>query len=257
MKRELIFRKPYMNSAGMLGFSPDPQLEIPWDSFGAFMTNPVSLRPRQPASQPDCYEYPGGVLLHSGLPNPGFTRVVEKNSVRWNKSALPIIVHLMADRPEETRLMVSELEGMDNILAVELGFAPLLTDDILLLTLELCRGEMPLIFSLAPEQVLSLGPRLIQEGAVAISLAAPRGAFPRSSRTTAVVTGDREWVSGRLYGPSLYPQSLLLIQQTAKLGLPIIGSGGILAGKDAETMLAGGALAVQLDVILWKPGPSN
>ncbi len=254
MKRELDFRKPYMNSAGMLGFSPEPHLEIPWASFGAFVTNPISLRPRQPTSQPDCYEYPGGVLLHSGLSNPGFTRVVEKNSVRWNKSPLPIIIHIMADRPEETRQMVSELEGMDNILAVELGFAPLLTDDILLLTLELSRGEMPLILSLTSEQVLSLGPRLIQEGAAAISLAAPRGAFPRSSRSTAVVTGDSGRVSGRLYGPSLFPQSLLLIQQAAKLGLPIIGSGGILAGKDAETMLAGGALAVQLDILLWKPG---
>jgi len=254
MKRDLIFGKPYMNSPGMLGYSPDPQLEIPWDRFGAFVTNPISLRPRQPTSQPDCFQYPGGVLLHSGLPNPGFKRVFEKYSVRWNKSELPIIVHLMADRPEETRRMVSDLEGMDNILAVELGFAPLLADDILLVTLELCRGEMPLIFSLYSDQVFSLGPRLIQEGAAAVSLAAPRGAFPRSSTTKTGIIEDIDLNSGRIFGPALFPQSLLLVQQAVKLGIPTIGSGGIFSRKHAGTMLSVGASAVQLDVDLWKSG---
>jgi hypothetical protein len=161
---------------------------------------------------------------------------------------------MMADRPEETRRMVSELEGMDNILAVELGFAPVLADDILLLTLELCRGELPLIFSLVSDQVLSLGPRLIQDGAAAISLATPRGSFPRSVGTKAVAHGDKGWIAGRLYGPALYPQSLLMVQQAVKLGLPIIGAGGIFMRKQAESMLSAGALAVQLDVVLWKPG---
>jgi hypothetical protein len=49
-------------------------------------------------------------------------------------------------------------------MAVQLGFAPLLSDDIILLTLEMCLGELPLIFALPHEQVLTLGPRLIQQG---------------------------------------------------------------------------------------------
>ena len=51
--------------------------------------------------------------------------------------------------------MVQMLEMQENVMAVELGFAPLLADDILLLTLEMCLGELPLIFSLPVEQVLS------------------------------------------------------------------------------------------------------
>ena len=136
--------------------------------------------------------------------------------------------------------MVQMLEKHENVMAAELGFAPLLADDILLLTLEMCLGEVPLIFSLPVEQVLSLGPRLIQAGAQAISASAPRGAL----RTDRLITG-------RLYGPSLFPRALETVYSAAKLGLPILGAGGVWTKEDAEAMLAAGALAVQVDAALW------
>lgn len=256
-----------MNATGSLGFAPDSRAGISLDSFGAFVTNPFSLRPRRPAAKPDLIEYPGGFLLHTGLPNPGLNAGLKKYSAKWSRSDLPIIVHLMGDRPEETQRMVRMLETQENVMAVELGFAPLLADDILMLTLEMCLGELPLIFSLPVEQVLSLGPRLIQAGAQAISIAAPRGAlsltlnppsaslrdchcFARRSRSPA---GRGEIMTGRLYGPSLFPQTLERAYSAAKLGLPIIGSGGIYSKENADAMLSVGALAVQVDSALWNP----
>lgn len=240
MKRDLYFRKPLMNAAGSLGFAPDSRAGISLDSFGAFVTNPLSLRPRSPAVQPDVIEYAGGFLLHSGLPNPGFNTGVKRYASRWDKADLPVIVHLMADRPEEAQQMVRMLETHENVMAAELGFAPLLADDILLLTLEMCLGELPLIFSLPVEQVLSLGPRLIQEGAQAISISAPRGALMTD-----------HLITGRLYGPSLFPHALETVYSAAKLGLPIIGAGGVWTKENADAMLSAGALAVQVDAVLW------
>src|ERR687883_405794 len=100
MKRDLYFSKPIMNAAGSLGFAPDPRVGIELGALGAFVTNPFSLRPRQPATKPELIEYPGGFLLHTGLPNPGFSAALKRYSSRWDKSDLPVIVHLMADRPE-------------------------------------------------------------------------------------------------------------------------------------------------------------
>lgn len=251
MKRDLYFSKPLMNAAGSLGFAPDSRLEIAWDSFGAFVTNPLSLRPRQPTAKPEVIEYPGGFLLHSGLPNPGFNAGVRKYASRWDKSDLPVIVHLMADRPEETQYMVQALEMQENVMAAELGFAPLLANDIILLTLEMCLGELPLIFSLPVEQVLSLGPRLMQEGAQAISIAAPRGALPKEEGRREKRTGDKAIVTGRLYGPSLFPRTLEMVYSAAKIGLPIIGAGGVWSKENAEALLSAGALAVQADAALW------
>ena len=186
---------------------------------------------------------PGGFLLHTGLPNPGLSNVLKKHSGRWNRADLPIIVNLMADRPEETMNMVQMLESIENVMAVELGFAPLLADDIILLNLEMCLGEVPLIFSLPVEQVLSLGPRLIQEGAQAISISSPRGAM----------MNDNQLVTGRLYGRSLFPRSLDIVHSAARLEIPIIGAGGVWTEQDTADMLSAGAMAVQTDASLWVP----
>jgi dihydroorotate dehydrogenase (NAD+) catalytic subunit len=223
---------------------------VNWDEFGAFVTNPISLRPRQPAATPDLLPYPGGVLLHNGLPNPGLSAVLKKYARRWAEASLPVILHLMADRPEETARMVRSLEGLENIAAIELGFAPQLAGDILLLAVQMCRGELPLIVNLPFEQVLTLGPQLVQLGAVALSLAAPRGALP----VAAAGAEGPQTLTGRLYGPALFPQSLALVRDAARLGLPVIGGAGVYRKADALAMLESGALAVQMDAVLWKSG---
>ncbi len=246
MTRDLYFSKPLMNAAGSLGFAPDSRAKISLGAFGAFVTNPFSLRPRLPAATPALVEHPGGFLLHTGLPNPGLSAGLKKYSAKWSRSDLPVIVHLMADRPEETQRMVRMLESQENVMAAELGFAPLLADDILLLTREMCLGELPLIFSLPVGQVLSLGPRLIQGGAQSISIAAPRGALPFSSDPSSLITG-------RLYGPAHFPQTLETVYSAAKIGLPIIGAGGVWTKENADAMLSVGALAVQVDAVLWNP----
>jgi len=207
------------------------------------VTNPLSLRPRKPTTNPALIEYPGGFLLHTGLPNPGLNAAIKKYARRWADSRLPVIVHLMADRPDETMRMVQSLEELENIAAVELGFAPLLADDIILLTVEMSLGEIPLIVSLPTEQVLSLGPRVVQEGAAAISLAAPRGMLKAKSGQLA---------TGRLSGRGLFPQALLTVRDATEANLPIIGAGGVGTKENADAMLSVGALAVQVDEGLWK-----
>jgi len=233
-----------MNAAGALGFAPDARADIPLDSFGAFVTNPISLRPRLPTTRPSLIAFSGGFLFHTGLPNPGLSSVVKKYSARWNRADLPIIVHLMADSPKETQQMVRSLENVENVTAIEIGFAPSLPDDAMISNLAMCRGELPLIFSLPAEQILSLGPKLIQNGADAISVAFPRGAL---------MNAKNELITGRLYGQSLFPRSLEIVYSAATLGLPIIGAGGVWTDADAANMLSAGAMAVQADVSLWLP----
>jgi dihydroorotate dehydrogenase len=242
-KRDLVFVKPILNAAGTLGFAPDARLPIPWEELGAFITNPISRRPRLPTQEPKLVEFPGGFLLHTGLPNPGFHSCLNHFSRAWIQSRLPIIVHLMADRPDETREMVAALEGVDNILAVELGFAPLLADDLILLAVEMSIGELPVIVNLPTEQLLRLGPRLLESGVSAFSLAAPRGALDYAGAI----------VNGRLLGPSLFPLSLQSVQAGTKLGLPLIGSNGIFSEASAHLMLEAGAMAVEVDARLWLP----
>lgn len=244
MKRDLYFATPHLNAAGSLGLDPARYLRnenhLP---LGAFFTNPLSMRPHKPAHRPALIDYPGGFLLHSGLPNPGLDAALKRYARKWRDSPLPVIPHLMADRPEETARMARHLENIENILALEFGFAPGLSDDILHYSLEMALGELPILVNLPHEQVLSLGPRLIQAGAAAISLAAPRGALLQNGKLA----------SGRIYGPANLPRSLEIVYAAARLGIPVIGAGGLYSLDDAQAMLQAGAFAVQFDTALWLP----
>ena len=45
---DLAIHPPFMNAAGCLGFAPNPRGPVDLGRLGAFVTNPVSLAPRQP-----------------------------------------------------------------------------------------------------------------------------------------------------------------------------------------------------------------
>lgn len=247
-KNDLVFSTPFLNAAGMLGLAPDvratldPFPQQSWEGLGAFVTNPLSMRPRRLTTHTGLVQYPGGMLLHTGLPNPGFFEVVRKYGRRWENSDLPVIVHLMADAPGDVRSMVQVLERYENICAVELGFAPLCPPEDVLAAVGQAGGELAIIASLSFEQALTLGPQVIRRGASAISFAPPRGVLPV----------DGGFSSGRLYGPGLFPQSLGLLKSAVRLGLPVIAGVGVYRLEHARAMLEAGALAVQLDAVLWK-----
>jgi dihydroorotate dehydrogenase len=186
------------------------------------------------------------------LPNPGLAAAAKRYARKWADSSLPIIVHVMADRPEETKRMVESLEGINNVMAAELGFAPLLTDDIILTALEMSLGELPLIVSLPMEDAVRLAPRVMEAGAAAISLSPPRGSLNLTPAPSPERRG--ETITGRLYGPSLFPQSLEIVRRLAGAGVPVIGAGGVYTREQAEVMIEAGAMAVQVDAVLWRGG---
>jgi dihydroorotate dehydrogenase (NAD+) catalytic subunit len=158
----------------------------------------------------------------------------------------------MADRPEETKRMVESLEGVENVMAAELGFAPLLTDDIILTAVEMSLGELPLIVSLPMEDAVRLAPRVMEAGAAAVSLSALRGSLNLTPAPSPERRG--EMITGRLYGPSLFPQSLETVRRLAGAGVPVIGGGGVYKRGQVEVMKEAGAIAVQLDAVLWRGG---
>lgn len=245
MKRELWLRRPLMNAAGTLGLVPDPRAPLGWDSLGAFVTDPISRLPRSPAREPRLQPVDGGFLLHSGLPNPGLRLALRRCARRWASAALPVIVHLMADAPAATARMVQRLEGRENILAVELGFPPEAAPVEVRACLQAALGELPVIVNLPAADAAGAGPELITLGAAAISFAAPRSTF---------VEKDGTEISGRLYGPGLFPRTLEATRACAALGLPVIAAGGVYTAEQAQALLSAGALAVQLDAVLWKQG---
>jgi dihydroorotate dehydrogenase (NAD+) catalytic subunit len=239
----LDFRTPLLNVAGALGFFPRSRGTIPINALGAFITNPISAQARKSANAAQQIDFPGGVLLHSGHPNPGISACIKQYGEKWSRAPLPIIVHLLADDASKINVDTRRLEEIDNIMAIELGLHP--QADVALVR-QLCTaalGELPLIAHLPFDRAQELAPVVIEAGISAISLAAPRGRLPDE---------QQELVAGRLYGPSIFPQALQLVEIFSSYEIPLIGSGGIYQKEQAVTMLEAGATAVQLDTVLWK-----
>lgn len=246
-RQDLPVSTPWMNAAGTLGFAPSPQAAARWqapEAMGAFVTNPISLGARTPAAARASKPFPGGVLIHSGLPNPGFHRVLRDYAVRWAQASLPVWAHLIPANPDEARQMVRRLEGMEGIAAIELGLPPDARGDAALAFVEAAFGELPLVVHLpltaADEAWLDELPGL---GASAISLGGPRGALAGE---------NGQLVSGRLYGPALLPLAVAAVQSARRLGIPVIAGAGIYRPEDAQTLRKAGAAAVQLDTVLWR-----
>jgi len=248
-KYDLLLPLPVMNAAGSLGFAPEQAGPADLEGLGAFVTNPISLRPRSPAHNRRFLPYPGGFLLHTGHPNPGFREVVRRCRRRWERSPLPVIVHLLTESPETLAGMVSQLEGMEGVIGVEISLPPEADAQTALECIQSATGELPIVARLPLENALELAWTLSASGAAAFSLGPPRGRLPDGS---GIASGEA--ISGRLYGPAVFPQALYLVEQLARGPLPVIGAGGIYSVEGREAMLAAGAMAIQLDAALWRGG---
>jgi dihydroorotate dehydrogenase (NAD+) catalytic subunit len=246
IRQELYLSSPWMNAAGILGCTLPPRWPVAGvdlKTLGAFVTNPISLTPRTPATERCLIPFPGGALMHSGLPNPGISRILRKYGERWAQSSLPVWVHLIGSSPEEIQQMVRRLEGREGVMAVELGLPADIRAEAALALIEAAYGELPLIVQLPLTSVNETWvSSLVGTHVSALSLGAPRG--------TLLDDAGRP-VSGRLYGPALFPFTLSAVQTLRKLGLPTIAGPGVYRHQDAQALLNAGALAVQLDTVLW------
>ncbi|MBW8010670.1 MAG: hypothetical protein FVQ83_05420 [Chloroflexi bacterium] len=242
-KSHLEISPPLLNAAGSLGFYADKRGPIDLSSLGAFITNPISKTARKPPLGTRLIEFPGVALLHTGHPNLGFRTVMKRYAARWERAAIPIIVHLLASDPRELGRMISRIEELENISAVEIGFRQDIAPQAAIELTEAALGELPVIVRLPFTRTLELANLVDKTGAAAISLGPPRGALPNK---------EGNIVHGRMYGPAIFPQALVVVRELAAQGLPVIGVGGIYTPDQAEMMLAAGAIAVQLDAVLWR-----
>ncbi|GAB4579163.1 MAG: hypothetical protein Fur0022_19010 [Anaerolineales bacterium] len=151
---------------------------------------------------------------------------------------MPVIVHLLVEEPENLHRMVRKLEETDGVAGIELGLPPEVDAAYLNEVIQAARGELPLIVRLSPESAL---PSVLPD---VISLAPPRGTLPVGATET--------FGEGRLFGPGVLPLVLQALRGWKGVGLPIIAGGGVYHPAQAEAFLRAGAVAVQLDLCLWR-----
>jgi dihydroorotate dehydrogenase (NAD+) catalytic subunit len=245
-KGSLVLDTPVMPAAGTVGFSDEYRAFVKLEKLGALVTNPVTVYPRNPASGTRVVKVDAGILLHSGLPNPGLEKVIQEHRGAWNKLPIPIILHLIAAMPEEVERAIARVDEEDGIDAIELGISDDMgpRDAALLVKTAVERSEKPILVRLPFYDLDELARAAGDAGADALVICAP----PRGTARDAA----GRLVSGRLYSPTIKPLVLRLVGQLARvISVPIIGAGGIHSAQDARDYLEAGARAVQVDSATW------
>jgi dihydroorotate dehydrogenase (NAD+) catalytic subunit len=244
-KQGLVLASPVMNAAGTLGFAGEYRGLVDLDSLGAFVTNPLTLNPRTPAHPPNAVELPNGLLIHTGLPNPGVRRALKRHDADWRRLSVPVIVHLAATTAPEVGLALEYLERAQGVGGVELGLRDDVSPGEVGRLMRAALGALPVIVRLPLARAVALAPAAAQAGANALVVAAP----PRVS-----VPHKEYMVTGRHYGPDTFAPALAALSAVVALdlGLPLIGAGGIYSVENARAMLEAGAVAVQIDAAIWK-----
>ena len=247
-KYSLIVSTPVMPAAGTLGFADSYKTMIDYEKLGALVTNPVTLDAWNPAAGTRMIPLSAGILLHTGLPNPGLSKVIGRHRKTWAKLPIPVILHLVGTSTRDVERASRLIDEVDDIAAVELG----LSDDFaeaesLALVHAAAKMEKPLLVRLPFYECAQIALPVAEAGADALVLtAAPRG--------TARDTNSGRLVSGRIYGPLIKPMILRMVGRLRREipeEIPIIGSGGIHSPADARDYIDAGAVAVQVDTATW------
>jgi dihydroorotate dehydrogenase (NAD+) catalytic subunit len=248
-KRGLALKGPVMPATGILGYSDAYRRLVPLETLGALITSPITARPRRGAAPPRAVRIPGGLLMHTGLHNPGVHAVIRRHLKRWERSPVPVIAHVVGVSVDEAVTCVERLSELEVVVGIELGLPDSLTVkegmEIVAAAREAC--TLPLIVKLPLWRANDLAPRITDLGNVdALTVAAPpRGTIWQHGRA----------ITGRLYGPATFPQALWALRQVAAqadVAIPMIGCGGVHSAHDALAMLKSGAIAVQVDSYIWK-----
>ena len=247
-KQSLIVTTPVMPAAGTVGFGDRYKALLDYDKLGALVTNPVMVQPWRPASGTRIVPLDAGVLVHTGLPNPGLSKVIRQNRRVWAGLPIPVVLHLVGTSLGQMKRAVELIDEVEEIAAVELGLGDDIEEsDAVNLVREASRMEKPLLVRLPFYECRQLALPVAEAGADALVMtAAPRG--------TARDRHTGRLVSGRVYGPLIKPMILRLVgrlRREVPADLPIIASGGIHSPQDARDYMEAGATAVQVDTATW------
>lgn len=247
-KATLTVQYPVMPAAGTFGFDGTPYDRlIDCTKLGAIITNPVTWKSRRVARGMRVVPLPSGVLVHTGLPNPGISRVIKQYRARWQRSPVPMIVHVVATAAADVARCAQALDGVEGVAGIEIGIHDQADDHELGDMIRAVRDNtfLPFLVRLPLYTAPDLALVAQDEGAGGLVIAAP-------PRGTARDPESGQLVGGRIYGPMQAAQALRAVGQVARLvSIPVIGCGGIHNPDDARNFIDAGAVAVQVDTVTW------
>ena len=223
--------------------------------FHAFVSKTITIEPRQGNPPPRLWETPAGMINSIGLPNKGLDGFLRLDLPQLAELPVPLVVSVMGFSREELGRLAERVGDRPEVAMLELNVSCPNVESGLIMGAdpgETARAvehvrpltERPLIVKLTPN---ATDPAAVAEaaegaGADAVSL------INTLKGMALHPDGGGPWLgggTGGVSGPAVRAVALEQVQAVAgRVGIPVIGMGGIASGRDAADFMAAGATCV-------------
>jgi dihydroorotate dehydrogenase (NAD+) catalytic subunit len=255
----LSFPSPVLCASGTFGYGAELTAHCDLRQLGGIVTKGVSLRPRAGNPPPRICETASGMLNSIGLANVGVDAFLRDKLPPLRDCGARVLVNFFGETADEYARCAERLSAAEGIDALEMniscpnveagGLEFGVDPEVAGRLVERVAGcsDRPLVVKLTPNvtDIVPLARACVQAGCAALSLINTikgmaidaRARRPRLAR-----------IFGGLSGPAIKPIALRLVYQVAqaRLGVPLVGIGGISSGEDAAEFLLAGATLVQV-----------
>jgi dihydroorotate dehydrogenase (NAD+) catalytic subunit len=246
------FQNPVLLAAGTAAFGREVDGVIDLDALGGIITKAVTPEPRSGHRGPRVAEFAGGMLNAVGLANPG-VETVATHDLPWlarRLSRARVLVNVAGATLEDYERVLDRLADETVVTAFEInascpntsagGLEFGATSEGLAELVRRCRRctRKPLVIKLSPAlpDIAAMARVAQQEGADAVSLV---------NTLPGTLEGRLGSGFGGVSGPALLPIGVLATRRVReRVGLPVIGVGGIRTAADAREYLGAGAALV-------------
>lgn len=254
----LKLANPVLTASGTFGYGEEFADFIDLDRLGGYIVKGTTLEPREGNDYPRMVETPSGMLNAVGLQNKGVDYFIEHIYPRIKHYRSKMVVNVSGARVADYVAVCERLAPLEGVSAVEVniscpnvkqgGMAFGTTCEGAAEVTKAVRRAYPgtLIIKLSPNvtDIVSIAKAVEAEGADSVSLI--------NTLMGMAVDVERQrpylsTVTGGLSGAAVRPVAVRMVWQVAKaVGIPVIGLGGIMNGRDAMEFILAGASAVEI-----------
>lgn len=255
----LHLKNPVMLASGTSGYGEEYKRFIDLNQIGGIIVKGTSLEPKLGNPPARIYETAGGMLNSIGLQNVGVERFIREKLPLLKSVDTKVIVNIFGNSIEEYVEVARRLDGVEGISALEMNIScPNVKEGCMLFgtdagqTYRVVRSvreatKLPLMVKLSPNvtDIVSIARAAVDGGADIISLINCLSGMAVDIKGRRPVLG---FIVGGLSGPAIKPVALRMVWEVynARLGVPIVGIGGITTSLDAIEFMIVGASAIQI-----------
>lgn len=255
---KLKLKNPVMTASGTFGYGEEYSSFVDLNRLGAIVVKGLSLKPRLGNPPPRIMETTGGMLNAVGLQNIGVDAFIEEKLPFLRKYNAAVIANIYGESYSDYAGVARKLSLAKGIHALEVnvscpnvqkgGISFGSDPKIAAMVTRKVKGEtdLPVIVKLTPNvtDVAAIALAVEKAGADAVSLINTLTGMSVDVQTRRPHLKN---ITGGLSGPAIKPVALRMVWQVARrVGIPVIGIGGIMTAADALEFLIVGAKAVQI-----------